>query len=860
MATSAVQATAHVEPVLSEVYACPAQSMVSEIRRPVRSTSRRWRSGASKHTRGFSQPSVETAAVVERTFGELQSLRLFVILIRSLKPSSARETPGEPRTGKGYLSIRLRIWSMLVCGAVAVSLGALGVSWAAQSDVWPGYLYSPGHSSFADGAAVVTTTTAGTLQKVWSFQAPGPTMPGQPVAAFNASPTVANGLVYLGSNTGVFYAVNETSGAVSWSRFLGFQPKLTCSAMGIVSTAAVATDPSSGKSIVYVAGGDGYLYALDGSNGNIVWRSLVGQLPSSTSNDYFVWSSPVVSAGRVYIGVSSNCDNPFVANSGVQAFDQVTGQLAGEYDSVPAGLGGGVWTTPAVDPSGDLFVTTASGPAPPAPQGDMYSIVHLDPTLARIGVWTVPPAQRTGDSDFASSPTVFEGDVGDGPEELVAACNKNGTLYAWRSADIAAGPVWQLKVGIGTPDGTKACLPAPIFDGSRLYTSYNATTIGGVNYRGSARALDPDTGTVDWQTGLGGTVIGSPSLDGSGVMAAMTYSAPAGTQQGLYLIDSRAGAILNFIPTAGGFSQPVFAGNRIFVATSTGALAAYGIRTSGDVSPPTEISGLTAARVSDGSVQLSWTAASDNKGIASYRIFRSGGRVAAVSGSQTRYTDLPPSPSASYTYAIEAVDTSGNVSPVSPTQVVSPVTQHPLLFDGFETGTFSQWTGNFNMKIVTIGCHQGSDCAEAALAGQRAYATVQLNQEISSAYVDVWFDVQSQGANPDDLLALLGPSSESVARLILNAKGHVALLAGPNGVTYTSAQAPSENMWHELYVHIDVGSGISQVYLDGQKLYGLSQTADFGSVPVDIVKIGDAHSLRYSDTLYDDVSVDNQPK
>jgi outer membrane protein assembly factor BamB len=182
---------------------------------------------------------------------------------------------------------------------------------------------------------------AGTLRKAWTFKAAAATMSGQPGPQFYASPTVADGMVFIGANTGVFYALNLTTGAVVWKRFLGFQPGLGCGARGITSTAAVAPDPTTGNPAVYVGGGDGYLYALNASDGTVLWRSVVGQLPSTTQNDYYNWSSPVVVGGTVYDGVSSNCDFPFI-RGGLQTFNQTNGSLLGSYWSVPSGsIGGG---------------------------------------------------------------------------------------------------------------------------------------------------------------------------------------------------------------------------------------------------------------------------------------------------------------------------------------------------------------------------------------------------------------------------------------------------------------------------------------------------------------------------------------
>src|SRR5204863_1587722 len=106
-----------------------------------------------------------------------------------------------------------------------------------------------------------------------------------------SSPTVFDGRIYIGANTGVFYALDEATGSVAWQRFENhprYKPSSpNCAARGFSSTAAVAIDPSSGLPAVYVAAGDGYLYALDAGSGATLWRSPV-------TLDGYNWSSPTV--------------------------------------------------------------------------------------------------------------------------------------------------------------------------------------------------------------------------------------------------------------------------------------------------------------------------------------------------------------------------------------------------------------------------------------------------------------------------------------------------------------------------------------------------------------------------------------
>jgi outer membrane protein assembly factor BamB len=140
---------------------------------------------------------------------------------------------------------------------------------------------------------------------------------------------------------------------------------------------------------------------------------------------------------------------------------------------------------------------------------------------------------------------------------------------------MAAGPVWQLPIGAPYRHGVGQCDAAPIFDGSNLYLAGNGTTINGTAYDGSMLKVNPATGAVAWQTGLTGTLIGTPGMDGAGVIAAASYGSTT-NHNGVFLINAATGQILKTIPYGKWktFGQPVFADGSLFVASANG-LRAY---------------------------------------------------------------------------------------------------------------------------------------------------------------------------------------------------------------------------------------------------------------------------------------------
>ena len=60
------------------------------------------------------------------------------------------------------------------------------------------------------------------------------------------------------------------------------------------------------------------------------------------------------------------------------------------------------------------------------------------------------------------------------------------------------------------------------------------------------------------------------------------------------------------------------------------------------------------------SVDISWTAATDNTGVESYEIYRNGALLATI-GPETSYTDLTVAAEVTYWYQIMARDPAGNV-------------------------------------------------------------------------------------------------------------------------------------------------------------------------------------------------------
>ncbi len=92
-----------------------------------------------------------------------------------------------------------------------------------------------------------------------------------------------------------------------------------------------------------------------------------------------------------------------------------------------------------------------------------------------------------------------------------------------------------------------------------------------------------------------------------------------------------------------------------------------------DSSPPqwSQGSTLTAVNIGRSGLTLTWTAATDEVGVASYHIYQDGQRTASTSSATTAYSLSGLMPATAYTFRIEASDSAGNASQGGPTLQVS---------------------------------------------------------------------------------------------------------------------------------------------------------------------------------------------
>ncbi len=192
-----------------------------------------------------------------------------------------------------------------------------------------GYLYCLGEDS---GVLLWKFETAG--ERV--FSAPGihgipeKDRPlNDPWDMFLSSPVIADGKIYFGSGSGIFYAVDCNSGKKMWE---------------FPTNGVIHSSPAYSDSTVFFGSWDSYLYALNSVNGSLKWMFKTGT-DTVYYNQVGFQSSPVVYKGIVYSGCR---------DANVWAINAKTGELKWKYYN----NGSWVIVTPAIS-NDTLYFTTS---------------------------------------------------------------------------------------------------------------------------------------------------------------------------------------------------------------------------------------------------------------------------------------------------------------------------------------------------------------------------------------------------------------------------------------------------------------------------------------------------------------------
>jgi polyvinyl alcohol dehydrogenase (cytochrome) len=329
---------------------------------------------------------------------------------------------------------------------------------------WPMYGYDDARTMTSSCSSAPTPANAGSLHLKWVLKT---------ADVVTASPSIADGTVYVGDWSGNFYAVDLATGRLDWETVLG--PRRAdghadhhTGAYGTITSSAALADVN-GALMAFVGGGDS-VYALDASPAampdakRVLWST---DLDAAHPDDHGeIESSPVVWQGApggpvVFVGSDANQDSGYVGE-GVWALRAATGKVVWHFNPETythhALYGcGNVWSSPALglDPSAKdpaqravLYFGTADcpdnsgtpcpsdGSDPYCPPGHSYgyaqrwqpyaeSITAVEAASGKP-IWSYqafPPLNRN-DDDYGSSAQLF---TLPGGRPVVGEANKDGT-------------------------------------------------------------------------------------------------------------------------------------------------------------------------------------------------------------------------------------------------------------------------------------------------------------------------------------------------------------------------------------------------------------------------------------------------
>ncbi len=141
----------------------------------------------------------------------------------------------------------------------------------------------------------LTPDAARGLHRLWSTKLDG---------AVIASPLYAKGTLFAATENGSVYALNPSDGSVLWQTALGKVKAADCGSWGISSTGAIDLQ----RGLLYVANAGGNLYALDLTTGAVAAGYPLA-LTTRAAFEY-VWGGLRLVGSRLYVPIASYCDQP----------------------------------------------------------------------------------------------------------------------------------------------------------------------------------------------------------------------------------------------------------------------------------------------------------------------------------------------------------------------------------------------------------------------------------------------------------------------------------------------------------------------------------------------------------------------
>jgi polyvinyl alcohol dehydrogenase (cytochrome) len=319
---------------------------------------------------------------------------------------------------------------------------------------WPGYHYDQARTGAVPAGASLAKAT-----RAWSADLGG---------AVYGQPLVADGKIIAATETNRVVALSPADGKVLWSASLGtpltnVQSVAGCGnidPLGITSTPVIDTASGTVYVVGEVASGATVHHQLEGlsiATGAVTLAENVDPpLPSGESPvNLLQRASLALANGRVYVSYGGNYGDCGSYHGWVVGVDKSGATNKISFEVASDGEGGAVWQSggaPAVDASGNLYVTTGNAnPDPPegGPDPKKYteSVVKLSPDLKPLASFKDEVAG--GDEDLSTGNPVLL------PHGTLFAAGKTDIGYVLRQSDLSQNAAIKGICG-SDPDGGPA--------------------------------------------------------------------------------------------------------------------------------------------------------------------------------------------------------------------------------------------------------------------------------------------------------------------------------------------------------------------------------------------------------------------
>jgi quinohemoprotein ethanol dehydrogenase len=250
------------------------------------------------------------------------------------------------------------------------------------------------------------------------------------------------GVLYVVTGEDDVFAINVDTGQVLWDYHANLDPKNV-----LVCCGWAARGLGMGDGKVFVGQLDNWVVALDQKTGKVVWRTQ-SQTPGDGGSS--ITMAPLYYNGVVIIGHSGGEEG---IRGVVKAFDARTGKERWRWNTIPAPGepgsetwpkgsdiwtigGGGVWSTPAVDPELGLLYVAVANPSPDlnghVREGDnLYtsSIVALDVKTGKYRWHFQHTHHDIWDYGGANPIILFDVDINGQPRKGLSHAPKSGYVY-----------------------------------------------------------------------------------------------------------------------------------------------------------------------------------------------------------------------------------------------------------------------------------------------------------------------------------------------------------------------------------------------------------------------------------------------